>query len=65
MCFVDLKKAFDGDPRNVVDWAMRKKCIPETLVGAVMGLYKGVRTKVKVGTHFSEEFEVSIGVHQG
>ena len=30
-----------------------------------MSLYKGVKTKVKVGTHLSEEFEENVGVHQG
>ena len=44
---------------------MRKKCIPDVLVTAVMSLYKGAWTKVKVGTHFTEEFEVKVGVHQG
>ena len=48
MCFVDLKKAFDRVSRKVVQWAMRKKGISEALVRAVMSLYKGVRTKVKV-----------------
>ena len=42
-----------------------KKRITEALVGAVMSLYKGARTKVTVGTHLFEEFEVSVGVHQG
>ena len=28
-------------------------------------LYKGAGTTVKVGTHFSEELEVNVGVHQG
>ena len=44
---------------------MRKKGIPEALATAVMSLYKDARTKVKVGTHFSEELEVNVGVHQG
>ena len=44
---------------------MRKKGIPEALATAVMSLYKGARTKVKVGTHLSEEFEVNVGVDQG
>ena len=65
MCFVDLEKAFDRVPRKVVEWAMRKKGIPEALVTAVMSLNKGVRTIVKVGAHLSEESEVNIGVHQG
>ena len=48
-----------------MEWAMIMKCIPEALVRAVMSLYKGVRTKVKVGTHLSEELEMNVGVHQG
>ena len=44
---------------------MRKEGIPEALVTAVMSLCKGARTKVKVGTHFSEEFEVNFTAHQG
>ena len=38
MCFVDLEKAFDGVPRKLVEWAMRKKGIPEALFTAVMSL---------------------------
>ena len=29
MCFVDLEKAFDKDPRKVMEWALRKKSLPE------------------------------------
>ena len=32
MCFVELEKAFDRVPRNVLECAMRKKGIPEVLV---------------------------------
>ena len=32
MYYVDLEKSFDRVPRKVVEWAMRKKDIPETLV---------------------------------
>ena len=42
-----------------------KKAIPEAFVRTVMSLYKGAKTKVKVGIHLSEEFVVDIGVHQG
>ena len=65
MCFVDLKKAFDRVPRKVMKWALRKKSLPEVLVKAVMSLYEGSRTKVRVGSSLSEEFGVRVGVHQG
>ena len=64
MCFVDLEKAFDRIPRNVMEWALRKKSLPEVLVKAVMSLYEGW-TKVRVGSGLSEEFGVRVGVHQG
>ena len=44
---------------------MRKKGLPEILVKAVMSLYEGSKTKVRVGPEFSDEFHVSVGVHQG
>ena len=45
MCFVDLEKAFDRVPRRVMEWATRKKGLPEILVKAVMSLYEGAQTK--------------------
>ena len=65
MCFVDLEKAFDRVPRRVMEWAMRKKGLPEILVKAVMSLYEGAETKVKVGLGLSEDFSMKVGVHQG
>ena len=65
MCFVDLEKAFDRVPRKVMKWTLRKKSLPEVLVKAVMSLYEGSRTKIRVGSGFSEEFGVRVDVHQG
>ena len=35
------------------------------LVQAVMSLYEGARTKVRVGSRTTDEFRVRVGVHQG
>ena len=65
ICFVDLEKAFCQVPRKVIEWALRKKLVPERLVQAVMSMYKGAKTRVKVGAGHSKEFNVGVGVHQG
>jgi hypothetical protein len=62
---VDLDKAFDRVPREVIRWALRKKGVNENLVEAVMRLYDGARTKVRVGNGLSEAFGVKVGLHQG
>ena len=56
----ELEKAFDRVPRKVVEWAKRKRGVPE-----VMSLYEGAKTRVRVRQELSEEFEVKVGVHQG
>ena len=61
-CFVDMENTFHRDPRNVVEWELSQKGIPEALATAVMSMYKDTRTKVKFGTHLFEEFEVNVGV---
>ena len=65
MCFVDMEKAFDRVPRKVMEWPMRKKGLSEVIVREVMSLYDSAKTRVRVGSSYSEEFEVKVGVHQG
>ena len=63
--FVDLEKAFDRVPREVVRWALRKRGVEEWLVRAVMMLYTGASTVARTGAGDSRSFEVKVGVHQG
>ena len=65
MCFVDLEKAFVRVPRKVLEWAMRKKGIPDVLVRSVMSLYEGAKARVRVDSVLSDEFEVNMGMYQG
>ena len=60
-----MEKAFDRVPKKVMEWAMRKKGLSEVTVQAVMSLYDGAETRVRVGSAYSEEFQVKDGVHQG
>src|SRR4029077_10651902 len=65
MAFVDLEKAFDRVPREVLWWSLRQLKVDEWLVKVIMSMYENVTTAVKVNDKTSEEFEVKVGVHQG
>ena len=63
--FVDLDKAFDRVPREVISWAMHKLGVEEWLVSAVMSMYTGAKTVVRTVYGNSKGFEVKVGMHQG
>ena len=62
---MDLKKAFDRVPREVISWAMRKLGAEEWLVSAVMSMYTGAKTVDRTVYGNSKGFEVKLGMHQG
>ena len=43
---------------------MSLKEIPEVLVRSVTSLYKGAKTRVRVDSQLSEEFDVKVGMHK-
>ena len=63
--FVDLEKAFDRVPREVISWAMSKLGVEEWLVSAVMSMYTNAKTVVRTVYGNNKGFEVKVGMHQG
>ena len=62
MAFADLEKAFDKVSQKVLWWALRVVGLPEWLVKLVQAMYVGARSRTRVNSSFSEEFEVKVGV---
>ena len=62
---MDLEKAFDRVPREVIRWAVRKLGVEEWLVLAVMSMYIGAKTFVRTVYGNSSCYEVKVGMHQG
>ena len=62
---MDLQKAFDRVPREVIRWAMRKLGVEEWLIAAVMSMDTGAKTVVRTVYGNSECSEVKVGMHQG
>ena len=44
MAFLDLEKAFDRVPREVVWWALRQMDVDGWLINAVKSMYKNAKT---------------------
>jgi hypothetical protein len=65
MAFVDLEKAFDRVPREVVWWALRTLGVDEWLVAVIKAMYVDATTMVRINGNMSGGFSIKVGVHQG
>jgi hypothetical protein len=65
LAFVDLEKAFDRVPRDVVWWALKSLGVDDELINIIRSMYENVMTSVKLNDGESEAFAVRVGVHQG
>ena len=61
MCFVDLEKAIGAIPSKELEWAMRKKGIPEVLVISVMSQYEGAKMRVMVNFSCERSLRIKWG----
>ncbi|VDP06675.1 unnamed protein product [Heligmosomoides polygyrus] len=65
IAFLDLEKAFDRVPREVIWYALRQHGVPEELIEWVRILYSCPKSRVQAAAGTSMEFPISVGVHQG
>ena len=63
--FVDLEKAFDRLPRDVVWWALRKLGVEEWSIRVVQSMYRNTKSKVRINSNFSDDFLIKVGLHRG
>ena len=65
MVFVDLEKAYDRVPRELIGWALRKNNIPESYITIIQDMYKATKTRVKTRCGLTQYFNIEVGLHQG
>ncbi|KAL6531786.1 hypothetical protein OROMI_028149 [Orobanche minor] len=65
MVFIDLEKAYDKVPREVLWWALAKKGVSRKYIDIIKDMYEGTSTSVRTNVGRTEEFPITIGVHQG
>lgn len=63
--FIDLEKAFDRVPRDLIWSALRNHGVPEKYVKLIKDMYHEATTKIKCPAGISNSFPVKVGVHQG
>ena len=62
---VDLEKAFDHVPRKILWWTMKRAGVEEWVICAINAMYENIKFCVRLNDQFSDDFNITVGVHQG
>ena len=65
MVFVDLEKAYDTVPRDLIWHCLRRRGVPEEYVRVIKDMYKDCKTSVVTTVGETEQIEIEVGLHQG
>jgi hypothetical protein len=65
MVFIDLEKAYDKVPKNVMWWALQKRKVSTKYIILIKDMYNNVVTSVRISDRDTNDFSINIGMHQG
>ncbi len=65
MVFIDLEKAYDRVPRDLIWWILNKKGVTSRYIHVIKDMYDGAMMIVRITAGESREFPITLGLHQG
>jgi hypothetical protein len=65
MFFINLEKAYDKIPRNLMWWAFYKHKVPTKYVTLIKDMYDKVVNSVRTTDGDINVFSINVGLHQG
>jgi hypothetical protein len=65
MIFIDLEKAYDKMPRNIMWLALQKHKVSTKYITLIKDMYDNVVTSVQTSDGDTNDFPINIGLHQG
>jgi hypothetical protein len=63
MVFIDLEKAYDKVPKNVMWWALQKRKVSTKYIILIKDMYNNVVTSVRISDRDTNDFSINIGMH--
>jgi hypothetical protein len=65
MIFIDLEKAYDKVPMNVMWWALQKYKVSTKDIDHIKDMYNNIVKSVQTSDRDTNDFSINIGLHQG
>jgi hypothetical protein len=65
MIFIDLEKAYDKMPMNVMWWTLQKHKVSSKYITLIKYMHDNVVTNVRTSDRDTNDFLINIGLHQG
>ena len=63
--FVDLEKAYDRVPRELIWYSLRRKGVSEAYINIIRDMYAGCKTSVMTSAGKTKGVEIEVGLNQG